>query len=77
MLLDLNPFDYVMNTQVLYDELRRADESICSTYYNKDNRAIGYRNDHVLAPMQTNELFRTPKLVYFLEEKMMKLGEKL
>lgn len=77
MLLDLNPFDYVMNTQVLYDELRRAEESIWSTYYNKENRAIGYRNKHILAPMQTNELFRTPKLIYFLEEKMIKLGDKL
>lgn len=77
MLLDLNPFDYVMNTQVLYDELRRADGTIWSTYYNKENRAIGYRNEHILAPMQTNELFRTPKLIYFLEEKMIKLGDKL
>lgn len=77
MLLDLNHFEYAMNTQVLYDELRRTDGSIWSTYYTPDHSVVGYRNEHVLAPMQTNELFRTPKLIYFLEEKMMKLGEKL
>lgn len=75
MLLDLNPFDYIMNTQVLYDELKRADGNIWSTYYDKDKRVIGYRNEHNLAPIKKNELFRTPKLVYLLEEKIVRLGE--
>lgn len=77
MLLDLQHFHHVMEVQILYDQLRKQGDSVFSSFYNSDQSDVYYRNEHVLAPMQTHELFRTPTLVEQLERVVLELGDQL
>lgn len=77
MLLDLQHFHHVMEVQILYDQLHKQADSVFSSFYNSDQTDVYYRNEHVLAPMQTHELFRTPTLVRLLEKVVLEMGDQL
>lgn len=75
MQLDLKGFLNVMDLQILINQLNKSGDNIWSTYYTDDHSVIGYRTEHLMKPMLTNELFRTHYLAYLLEKKMKHVGD--